>query len=38
VSLLVERFGLFGLQSRDLRPQQLVGVGLAAAGLLLARM
>jgi bacterial/archaeal transporter family-2 protein len=38
VSLLVERFGLFGLQSRDLRPQQIVGVGLAAAGLLLARM
>jgi transporter family-2 protein len=38
VSLLIERFGLFGLQSRDLRPQQLVGVGLAAAGLLLARM
>ena len=38
VSLLVERFGLFGLQSRDLRPQQLVGVALAAAGLLLARM
>ena len=30
--------GLFGLQSRDLRPQQIVGVGLAAAGLLLARM
>jgi bacterial/archaeal transporter family-2 protein len=38
VSLLVERFGLFGLQSRDLRPQQLVGVGLAAAGLLLTRI
>ena len=38
VSLLAERFGLFGLQSRDLRPQQIVGVGLAAAGLLLARM
>ena len=38
VSLLVERFGLLGLQSRDLRPQQIVGVGLAAAGLLLARI
>ena len=38
VSLLVERFGLFGLESRDLRPQQFLGVGLAAAGLLLARI
>ena len=38
VSLLAERFGLFGLESRDWRPQQLVGVGLAAAGLMLARI
>lgn len=38
VSLIVDRFGLFGMQSLALRPQQLVGVGLAALGLLLARM
>jgi transporter family-2 protein len=38
VSLLVDGFGLFGMRSTTLHPRQLVGVGVAAAGLLLARM